>query len=151
VSIEANGEKATKQEVADVALQRAIAVAQNLGMKAPQGDVGGLVMIYDEEGKWKQQTGDGMLLAEGTCKIDPSKKPKTLDQTGSSVGVKNKTTSLSVYEFVNEDKLRVCNGAPGAKHPTAIEAKAGSSNRVLVFERVKKKDEKDKGEKEKKG
>jgi RNA polymerase sigma factor (sigma-70 family) len=142
VSIEVGGQKASKQEVADAALAMAVAVRQDQGLRPPRGDVGGLLVVFDGAGKWKHQTGDGMLLAEGTSKIDPTKKLRTIDETGSKVSPRKETTRLGIYELVDDDTLRLCRAEPGGKRPTAFATGRDDNHRIWVLERVKEKKEK---------
>jgi uncharacterized protein (TIGR03067 family) len=58
----------------------------------------------------------GARVAKGTSKIDPSKKPKTIDLTaaeGDSAG----KTALGIYEL-EKDSRKVCIAKPGDERPT---------------------------------
>lgn len=60
----------------------------------------------------------------GTCKRDPSAKPKTLDITGTEGPNKGKTI-LAIYER-NGDTLRVCYDLTGKNRPSEFKTAAGT-------------------------
>jgi RNA polymerase sigma factor (sigma-70 family) len=90
-------------------------------------------VVYDAEGKWKQQTGDGTTLEEGTSLIDAGKKPRTIDFTVTKGDGKG-TTLLAIYEFLGEGRYRVCIG--GAERPEDFSTKPGSGRTLNVLQRV---------------
>jgi uncharacterized protein (TIGR03067 family) len=63
---------------------------------------------------------------KGTFKLDPSKKPKTLD------AVYEDKTIKSIYQF-EKGKIKVC--ASEQERPTEFKADAGSQNILIVFQR----------------
>jgi uncharacterized protein (TIGR03067 family) len=60
---------------------------------------------------------------QGTFKIDPTAKPKTMDQTPSGGRFKDKTL-LGVYQL-DGDTLKICFSEPGKDRPTDFTAKEG--------------------------
>jgi uncharacterized protein (TIGR03067 family) len=74
---------------------------------------------------------------DGKIKIDPTKKPKTLDfiiESGSDKG----KTQLAVYSLEG-DKLTICIAAPGGeKRPTELKTAAGSDTSLYTLERQEK-------------
>jgi uncharacterized protein (TIGR03067 family) len=79
---------------------------------------------------------------EGTYKLDPKAKPKTIDLTVDCKTVKG------IYEF-DKNTLKVCAGAD-ENAPRPKEFNAGESNLLIVFKRAQgEKKGKDKGKKEK--
>jgi uncharacterized protein (TIGR03067 family) len=60
----------------------------------------------------------------GTCKLDPSTKPKALDITGTD-GPNKGRTILAIYERVG-DTLRVCYDLSGKSRPTEFRTKEGT-------------------------
>lgn len=60
----------------------------------------------------------------GTCKLDPSAKPKALDITGTEGPNKGKTI-LAIYER-DGDTLRVCYDLGGKGRPTEFKSTPGS-------------------------
>ena len=59
----------------------------------------------------------------GTFKIDPTKKPKTIDMTPTEGNFKDKTL-LGIYEL-DGDTLKICFAEPGKERPTDFTSKAG--------------------------
>ncbi|RPI90932.1 MAG: TIGR03067 domain-containing protein [Planctomycetaceae bacterium] len=66
----------------------------------------------------------GKETDRGTCKLDPSAKPKGLDITGTEGPNKGKTI-LAIYER-NGDKLRVCYDLGGKNRPEEFKTTAGT-------------------------
>jgi uncharacterized protein (TIGR03067 family) len=76
-------------------------------------------------------------LIKGKHKLDPTKKPKTIDAertAGSGKGEK----LHGIYEL-SDDTFKVCFAAPGMARPKEFAAPAGSGNRLVVMERLRKK------------
>jgi uncharacterized protein (TIGR03067 family) len=74
--------------------------------------------------------------SSGTYKVDPTKKPKTLDIVFSS-GPNGGVTMLGIYEL-DGDTYKVClPTAPGAERPKEMASKEGSGLVLEVFKRVK--------------
>ncbi|MBP3959390.1 TIGR03067 domain-containing protein [Gemmata sp. G18] len=67
-----------------------------------------------------------------TIKIDPSKKPATLD-----ILDKNGDRVEGIYKFTGDDTLTIC-GRGDSKRPTEFAAKKESGAILFVLERVKK-------------
>lgn len=66
-----------------------------------------------------------------TSKIDPTKTPKTLDQTFTKGGAGAGKTSLWIYEL-KDDTLKICATAPGDPRPTEFKG-----NTLQVWKRQK--------------
>jgi uncharacterized protein (TIGR03067 family) len=105
------------------------------GKKVSQEELKDVVVTRDEAGKFSARRGD-MVIGVGTIKIDPTKKPKTMDVIYTEGNNKEKTL-LGIYEFEG-DSYRLCVAPPGAKRPTEFSAKAGSGNALMVYQREKK-------------
>jgi uncharacterized protein (TIGR03067 family) len=74
--------------------------------------------------------------SSGTYKIDPTKKPKTLDINFIN-GALDGVTMLGVYEL-DGDTYKVClPTAPGAERPKELASKKGSGLVLEVFKRIK--------------
>jgi uncharacterized protein (TIGR03067 family) len=71
----------------------------------------------------------------GTCKLDSSAKPKTLDITGTEGPNKGKTI-LAIYER-DGDTLRVCYDLGGKNRPTEFKTTAGSRLFLVEYKRQK--------------
>jgi uncharacterized protein (TIGR03067 family) len=66
-----------------------------------------------------------------TFKIDPRRRPKTIDLTNPA----RKQTILGIYSLEG-DRLKLCLGAPGAARPTRFEAKEGTKTVLFHLKRV---------------
>jgi uncharacterized protein (TIGR03067 family) len=78
----------------------------------------------------------GQVFLKAKIKIDPTKKPKTIDYTIVE-GAEKDNTMLGIYEF-DGDKIKFCIGGPGNKRPTEFTAKEGSGQTLSVWKRAKK-------------
>jgi uncharacterized protein (TIGR03067 family) len=79
----------------------------------------------------------GTNIIKGTHKLDPSKKPRTIDAVRTSGDDKGKTLK-GIYEL-KDDSFKVCFAAPGKDRPRGFSAKEGSGNRLIVLKRARKK------------
>jgi uncharacterized protein (TIGR03067 family) len=79
---------------------------------------------------------EGKEELHGTFKVDPSKKPKTLDVTFSDGPDKGKTMQ-GIYELTG-DTYKVCIGMPGKERPKEFVSKKGSGHVLEVLKREKK-------------
>jgi uncharacterized protein (TIGR03067 family) len=71
----------------------------------------------------------------GTCKLDPTKKPRQLDVT-STEGVNKGKTFLAIYEL-DGDTLTVCYGLDGKTRPTEFKTQKGSTRALMTYKRKK--------------
>lgn len=74
---------------------------------------------------------------EYTVKIDPDKKPKTIDLIR-KVGEQT-LTETGIYEL-DGDTWKVCNDDSGATRPTEYSTKEGTRLELIMMKRVKNKD-----------
>jgi uncharacterized protein (TIGR03067 family) len=74
------------------------------------------------------------VVSKGTTKIDPAKKPKTIDITPTE-GDNKGQVMLGIYE-INGDTYKVCY-TPTGDRPTKFAAEAGSGHFLLVFKKDK--------------
>lgn len=79
---------------------------------------------------------NGQLYFKAKFKIDPTKKPKTIDYTMTEGPTKGKT-HLGLYE-IDGDTVKFCFAAPGKERPTKLESKEGSEQTLSVWKREKK-------------
>jgi uncharacterized protein (TIGR03067 family) len=85
--------------------------------------------------KFVLKAGDEVVVA-GTIKLDPSKKPKTVDTTYTE-GPNKDQTLKGIYE-VDGDTAKFCRaGAPDQDRPTEFKIKAGSGGLLSVYKRAK--------------
>jgi uncharacterized protein (TIGR03067 family) len=74
--------------------------------------------------------------SKGTFKVDPDTKPKSIDFTVG--GGDNKGNVVEgIYEFTNEDELKMCAKLVGKERPAKFETKEGTSTLLLVVKREK--------------
>jgi len=78
---------------------------------------------------------EGKTLDQGTVKIDPSKKPKTMDIIGTDGPNKDKTF-LAIYD-VQGDTFRVCYDLTGKVRPTEFATKKGGVLFLVTYQRMK--------------
>jgi uncharacterized protein (TIGR03067 family) len=80
---------------------------------------------------------DGKLLYAGTFRVDPSKKPATFDFEHTEGVLKGKTWK-GIYAL-DGDTLTTCDNGPNPEggRPAAFEAKAGSGQILITFQRAK--------------
>jgi uncharacterized protein (TIGR03067 family) len=105
------------------------------GTKTSEDDLKGVIILRDEAGMFSVRRGD-QVVVDGTIKIDPTKKPKTVDTTYSAGENKGKVAK-GIYE-IDGDTYRLCFAQPGSERPTEFSAKAGSGNSLIVYKREKK-------------
>ena len=114
---------------------RAVSVERD-GKAAPGEALKELVMTRDVSGKVVIRRREMVVLESMVKKLDPSKKPKTIDME-QVVGEHKGKIIQGIYE-IDGDTLRVCLAQPGKERPTEFSAKAGSSNALAVYKREKK-------------
>jgi uncharacterized protein (TIGR03067 family) len=72
---------------------------------------------------------------KGTCKIDPSTKPRTMDLTGTE-GPNAGHDIPAIYEL-NRDKLTICYGLRGSPRPKEFKSNPGTREYLVVYRRKK--------------
>ncbi len=90
------------------------------------------LIIADD--KYTVTVGDGGP-DRGTVKVDPTKKPKTIDIVGSEGPNKGKTI-LAIYE-VSGDTLKICYDLGGKDRPTDFKTATGTMLFMLTYQREK--------------
>lgn len=73
---------------------------------------------------------------KGTLKVDPSKKPKTIDATDTEGPFKGKTLH-GIYEL-DGDTFKVCFAKPGEDRPKEFSTKSGTGHILQVWKKEKK-------------
>jgi uncharacterized protein (TIGR03067 family) len=102
------------------------------GMKA-DGDVIKKLKLVIKDKKWSVYINDKVSTA-ATFTIDPTKKPKTVDMTGTMGGDKGKKY-LAIYDLDGDD-LKLCIGDTKTR-PKVFDGKKGSGRQFEVWKRVK--------------
>jgi uncharacterized protein (TIGR03067 family) len=88
---------------------------------------------------YPQNQAKGRKLSGTTIKIDPSKKPKTIDFTNAD-GSDDGKPSKGIYQL-DGDTLRICyNPDKDGERPTEFATKSGSRVRYIVLKRGKQPD-----------
>lgn len=72
---------------------------------------------------------------KGTCKIDPSTRPKTMDITGTE-GPNAGRNIPAIYEL-DGDKLKICYGLRGSPRPAEFKSDVGTHEYLVVYQRKK--------------
>src|SRR5262249_45019185 len=78
----------------------------------------------------------GDFEGDGTQKLDPTKKPKTVDAVGTG-GQTQGMTYLGIYEF-SGDSLKQCYAQPGDERPKEFTTKSGTGRFLFVWKKESK-------------
>ena len=105
------------------------------GKKFSEEEIKEVIGTSDGLGKFSVRRGD-KLVGEGSIKLDPTKKPRTIDATYTG-GERKGQAVLGIYE-IESDTFRVCVARPGDERPAEFSAKAGSGRTLIVYKREKK-------------
>jgi uncharacterized protein (TIGR03067 family) len=91
-------------------------------------------MVLEIEADKYELRANGKVIEEGTIRIDPDQKPKTMDLTATSVDNKGKTRA-AVYELANKGvTLRICWAEAGTdKRPKELVSKPESRHELLTY------------------
>lgn len=112
---------------------RAVSLEVN-GNKAAENDARKIVVINHADGTWTLKTND-KEISKGSNKIDPTKKPKTIDFTPTEGEGRGKEY-LGIYELGKKSR-RLCFVALGRDRPTEFSSTVGSEHILITFEREK--------------
>ena len=104
-----------------------------LGGKKLPDEVRKTIKLVIGDGKYTVTVGE--KPDRGTITLDPSKKPKALDITGTEGPNKGKTI-LAIYERTG-DTLRICYDLGGKARPGKFETKEGTQLFLVTYERAK--------------
>jgi uncharacterized protein (TIGR03067 family) len=105
------------------------------GKKFSGEEIKDVIATSDGSGRVTVRRGD-KVIGEGTVKLDPTKKPKTINVTFTEGEYKGKTV-LGIYE-IESDAFQVCIVRPGGERPAEFSAQAGSGRTIVVYKREKK-------------
>jgi len=132
IGVPDNTDEVLKKERAHMAGTWKI-IASELDGNRPhtKDELANLLLTIDAKGKMTlQRAGD--TIAEHASEIDPTKTPKTMDQTF-AIGDGRRRTSLAIYELKG-DTLKCCFAPPGGARPTEFSSKGNS---LVVYQRTK--------------
>ena len=107
--------------------------AAELGGKPFPEETLRIIKLTVTEGKYRVTVGD--KPDEGTVKIDPTKKPPTMEITGTK-GPNQGKTFLAIYK-VDGDTLTVCYDLSGKAYPTEFKSKADTALYLVTYKRDK--------------
>ena len=131
-------DEATKKDLKALTGTWRIVSEDREGRRLSEEELKSAVVTYGADGKYSVVRGDpAKLVYEGTFKIDPTKKPKSIDFTQTTEGKTKGRTTPGIYE-VEGDTLRVCRTTGGKERPTEFPSKAGSGQVLLLLKREKR-------------
>jgi len=110
---------------------RAVSLEVN-GNKAAELDAKKITVINHVDGTWTLKV-DDKEISKGTNKIDPTKKPKTIDFTPTEGQGKGKQF-LGIYEQ-GKNHRKLCFVEAGKDRPTEFSSAVDSERVLVVFER----------------
>jgi uncharacterized protein (TIGR03067 family) len=105
------------------------------GKQSSAEEIKDVIGTNNGSGKFSVRRG-GKLIAEATTRLDPTKRPRTID-VHFTAGERKGKTVLGIYE-IEGDTFRVCVARPGDERPAEFSARAGSGRILVVYKREKK-------------
>jgi len=78
---------------------------------------------------------DDVVLSEGTMTLDPTKKPKEIDETITTGPNKDKVFT-AIYE-IDDKQHKICFAAVGKERPTEFSSPPGSGRFLQIWQREK--------------
>ncbi len=79
---------------------------------------------------------DSVIISEGTMTLEPTRKPKAIDETITTGPNKGKRYP-AIYE-IDSEQHRICFAAAGKERPTEFSSTPGSNRLLQVWRRKKK-------------
>jgi uncharacterized protein (TIGR03067 family) len=128
-------EDEVKKELAKMEGTWTIVIHESNGKKQTDEEVKAVKMKLVVKGDKYTVFLDDKPLTQGTLKLDPSKKPKTIDAVADDGPFKG-TAMPGIYELEGDD-MKVNFGQPGAARPTEFKTKEGSNQVLIGYKRVK--------------
>lgn len=106
--------------------------AERDGKKTPEEDAKKIKLTI--QGDKYVMRRDSLVVSEGTFKLDPTKKPKEIDETitaGPNMGM----VFQAIYEIIDDEHHKICFAVGGKARPTAFSSESGL---LQVWKREKK-------------
>jgi uncharacterized protein (TIGR03067 family) len=108
--------------------------AERDGKKTPQEDAKKITLTIQGDKFILRK--DSVIISEGTMTLDPTKKPKAINETLTTGPNEGKVFS-AIYE-IDDEHHKICFAALGKERPTEFSSKPGSGNILQVWKREKK-------------
>jgi uncharacterized protein (TIGR03067 family) len=104
------------------------------GTREPDRAAQKITVTNYRDGTWVVKV-DGLEAARGASRIDPTRKPKTIDFTPAGDDSKGQTLH-GIYE-IDGNSRRLCFAGAGKERPTDFSARPGSGHVLVVLRREK--------------
>jgi uncharacterized protein (TIGR03067 family) len=128
------GDDAAKKDLEKFQGNWQLISAERDGKKTPDEDAKKITLTI--QGNKFVLRKDGVIISEGTMTLDPTKKPKEIDETITTGPNKGKEFS-AIYE-IDDEHHKICFAAAGKARPTVFSSLAGSGQLLQVWQREKK-------------
>jgi uncharacterized protein (TIGR03067 family) len=125
------GDDAAKKDLAKFQGNWQLISAERDGKKTPQEDAKKITLTV--QGDKFVLRKDDVVLSEGTMTLDPSKKPKEVDETITTGPNKGKVFS-AIYE-IDDEQHKICFASAGKERPTAFSSSSGQLLQVWKWEK----------------
>lgn len=102
------------------------------GKASKPQDVSGLFVVNEANGNWTL-TSNASVVAKGTSKIDPTKKPKTIDFV--VVGGDNDGKQYKGIYQLGKMGRKMCFAPEGEDRPTRLTSRAGTGHILVEFQK----------------
>lgn len=126
------GEDAAKKDLEKFQGNWQLISMERDGKKTPQEDAKKIKLTIQDNRFVLRK--DGEVISEGTMSLDPTKKPKEIDETITTGPNKGKVFS-AIYE-IDDEHHKICFAAAGKERPTAFSSSNGQL--LQVWKREKK-------------
>lgn len=125
---------AAKKDLAKFQGNWSLISAERDGKKTPDEDAKKIKLTI--QGNKFVLRKDSVVISEGTMTLDPSKKPKEIEETITTGPNKGKVFS-AIYE-IDDEQHKICFAAAGKERPTEFSSLPGSGQLLQVWKREKK-------------
>jgi uncharacterized protein (TIGR03067 family) len=129
-----SGSDTAKQDLAKFQGNWTLISAERDGKKTPEVEAKKLKLTI--HGNKFVLRKDSVVISEGTMTLDPTKRPKEVDERITTGPNKGKVFS-AIYE-IDDEQHRICFAAAGKERPTAFSSTSGSGRLLQLWRREKK-------------